>query len=95
MHQLSLAAGDESRGRRAELGGRNLFGKTNEALLKIAGENSFPLALEENPVGEAGAWLSWQGGLKRENTELSLVLELSFVQPLPLVLSFCVVWFFF
>lgn len=76
------------------LGGRNLFGRRNKALLKIAGENSFPLALEEKPVREAGARLSWQGGPKRENTELSLVLEVGFVQPLPLVLSCCVVWVF-
>lgn len=71
---LCCAPGDESCGWRPELGLRNLSGRRNKALLKIAGENSFPLALEENPVGEAGARLSWQGGPKRENTGLSLVL---------------------
>lgn len=71
---LGCVPGDESCGWRPESGLRNLSGRRNKALLKIAGENSFPLALEENPVREAGAWFSWQGGPKCENTELSLAL---------------------
>lgn len=43
--------GGESSGRRRPGG---IFGRRNKALLKIARENSFPPALKESPVYEAG-----------------------------------------